>query len=138
MHNFIRRKNTIMILKNVAELNALKEKARNDFDINEINKNEPGAMKIIVGMATCGIAAGAKPIFEALNEEIKSKKLDNVRVAQAGCIGLCQYEPIVEVIEAGKDKITYVKMDADKAIEIVNRHIIGGRIVSDYTIGAAN
>ena len=122
-----------MILKSAAELNALREKAKNDFEIND-----PGSMKIIVGMATCGIAAGAKPIFEALNEEIKSKKLDNVRVSQAGCIGLCQYEPIVEVIEPGKEKVTYVNMDAVKVREIINSHIIGGRIISDYAIGSAN
>ncbi|MCL1858892.1 MAG: (2Fe-2S) ferredoxin domain-containing protein [Oscillospiraceae bacterium] len=119
-------------MKNIAELNAYKEKAKNKFAVKE-----NGGMKIIVGMATCGIAAGAAPVLEILNEEIKSKKLENVSVAQAGCIGLCQYEPIVEVFESGKEKITYVKIDAKKAKEIVNSHIIGGRIVSNYTIGEA-
>jgi len=121
-----------MVLKSVAELNELKEKAKDKFAVKE------NGMKIIVGMATCGIAAGAKPILEALNEEVKSKKLENVTIAQAGCIGLCQYEPIIEVLEAGKEKVTYVKVDAEKAKEIINCHIIGGRIISDYTIGSAS
>ena len=120
-----------MVLKSVAELNELKEKAGNKFAVKE------NGMKIVVGMATCGIAAGAKPILEALNEEVKSKKLENVTIAQAGCIGLCQYEPIIEVFEAGKEKVTYVKVDAEKAREIINCHVIGCRIIGDYTIGGA-
>ena len=120
-----------MIIKNVDELNAFKEKAKSKFAIKE-----NGGMKIVVGMATCGIAAGAKPVLEILNKEIGAKSLDNVVVSQAGCIGLCQYEPIIEVYESGKEKVTYVKMDAEKAKEIINNHIIGGKIVVDYTIGA--
>ena len=88
-------------------------------------------------MATCGIAAGAKPVLEVLNEEIKSRNLAKIKVSQAGCIGLCQYEPIIEIIEAGKEKVTYVKMNENKAIEIIDSHIINGKIISDYTIGAA-
>ena len=123
-----------MKIKNLADLTALKEQAKTKFEINE---NDAGKIKIVVGMATCGIAAGAKPILLALNNEIESKKLANVSVSQVGCIGLCEYEPIVEVLEAGKDKVTYVKMTADKAMEIIDGHIIVGRIVKDYTIGAA-
>jgi len=121
-----------MIIKSVAELNAFKEKTKDKFAVKE-----NGGMKIIVGMATCGMAAGAKPVLDSINEEVKSKKLENIAVAQAGCIGLCQYEPIVEVIEAGKEKVTYVNVDAEKAKEIIAGHIIGGKIVADYTIGAA-
>jgi len=132
MHNYGRRRYIVMILKSAAELNAFREQARDSFAIKE------GGMKIIVGMATCGIAAGAKPVIDVLREEASAKKLENVAVAQAGCIGLCQYEPIVEVLEPGKEKVTYVKIDAEKAKEIFDRHIVGGRIVSDYTIGAVN
>ena len=121
-----------MIIKNLAELNAFKEKAKSKFAIKE-----NGGMKIVVGMATCGIAAGAKPVLEVLNKEIAAKKLDNVAIYQAGCIGLCQYEPIIEVFESGKEKVTYVKMDAEKAKEIIDNHIVGGKIAVDYTIGAA-
>jgi len=123
-----------MKIKSLADLNAVKEKAKLKFEIND---GDTGKMKIVVGMATCGIAAGAKPILLALNSEIESKKLSNVSASQVGCIGLCEYEPIVEVFEAGKPKVTYVKMTAEKAMEVIDGHIIGGRIVKDYTIGAA-
>ena len=119
-------------MKSIEELNDLREKAKKKFAIKD-----NGGMKIIVGMATCGMAAGAKSVFSALNEEVRSKKLENIAVAQAGCIGICQYEPVVEVFENGKEKVTYVKMDASKAKEIINSHIIGGTVIKDYTIGAA-
>ena len=120
-----------MILKSAAELNALKEKAKDKFAVKQ------NGMKIIVGMATCGMAAGAKPVLEMLNQEIKSKNLENITIAQAGCIGLCQYEPIVEILESGKEKVTYVNVDSKKVKEIVTSHIIEGKIIPDYTIGAA-
>jgi len=120
-----------MKIKSTAELNAFKENAKLKFAIKK------GGMKIVVGMATCGMAAGAKSVTEALREEIKTKKLENVTLAQAGCIGLCEYEPIIEVFEPGKEKVTYVRIDAKKAREIVDSHIIGGRTAIDYTIGAA-
>jgi len=121
-----------MIIKNAAELKEFKEKARSKFAVKE-----GGGIKIVVGMATCGIAAGASPILQALKDEVGAKKLENVTVSQVGCIGLCEYEPIVEVLEAGKEKVTYVKMDADKAREIIFSHIINGKIVNDYIIGAS-
>ena len=120
-----------MIIKSIAELNELKEKAKGKFAVKD------GGIKIVVGMATCGIAAGASPILRLLNDEVKANKLENVAVSQVGCIGLCEYEPIVEVLEAGKEKVTYVKMDAEKAKEVINSHIIGGKIVNDYIIGAS-
>ena len=120
-----------MALKSAAELNALRKTAKESFAVKE------NGIKVVVGMATCGIAAGAKPILETLNKEVKAKKLENIKVTQAGCIGLCQYEPIVEVLESGKDKVTYVNVDVEKITEIINRHIIGGRVIPDYTIGAA-
>ena len=95
--------------------------------------------RVVVGMATCGIASGARPVLTALSALVQEKGLtDRVAVTQTGCIGLCQYEPIVEVTEPGKDKITYVKMTADKAAEVVERHLIGGHVVEDYTLGATD
>ncbi|MCL2813945.1 MAG: (2Fe-2S) ferredoxin domain-containing protein [Oscillospiraceae bacterium] len=120
-----------MKIKSAAELNAFRENAKVKFAIKK------GGIKIVVGMATCGMAAGAKSVMEALGEEIKAKKLDNVTLAQAGCIGLCEYEPIIEVFEPGKQKVTYAKVDANKAREIIDSHIIGGKTAIDYTIGAA-
>ena len=61
---------------------------------------------------------------------------DKVTVSQTGCIGICQYEPVVEIFEAGKDKVTYVKMDREKAKDVVEKHLKGGQIVTEYTIGA--
>ena len=85
-------------------------------------------------MATCGIASGARPVLTALSDAVQSKGLANVTVTQTGCIGLCQYEPIVEVIEPGKDKVTYIKMTPEKALEVVDQHLIKGQIVKKYTI----
>ena len=89
-------------------------------------------------MATCGIASGARPVLTALSDAVQSKGLTNVSVIQTGCIGLCQYEPIVEVFEPGKDKVTYVKMTEEKALEVLTEHIVNGRVVTKYTIGANN
>jgi NADP-reducing hydrogenase subunit HndB len=120
-------------MKSLAELAAIKEKMQNKVIIRE------GAAKtrVVVGMATCGIAAGARPVLAAFVEEVdKAGLVDKVTVTQTGCIGICQYEPVVEIYEEGKEKVTYVKLDAAKAAEIVEKHLKGGNIVAEYTIGA--
>ena len=92
-------------------------------------------VRIVVGMATCGIAAGARPVLSQFVEEINNADLsDKVTVTQTGCIGLCQYEPIVEVLAPGKEKVTYVKMTPEKALEVVEKHLIRGQVISEYTI----
>ena len=118
-------------MKSLAELAAIREKMQNKVIIREgVN-----ATRIVVGMATCGIAAGARPVLNAFVEEVNYQNLaDSVTVTQTGCIGICQYEPVVEVFESGKDKVTYVKMDAEKAKKVVEQHIKGGNVVTDYTI----
>ena len=121
-------------MKSLAELKALRDKMQNSVNLRE---NAEGGIRIVVGMATCGIAAGARPVLSAFVEKVADKKLENVTVTQTGCIGICQYEPVVEVYENGKDKVTYVKMTADKAAEVIEKHIVGGNIVTEYTIGAA-
>ena len=121
-------------MKSLAELAAIREKMQK----NVILREGSGQTRVVVGMATCGIAAGARPVLNTLVEEVANVGLTGkVTVSQTGCIGLCQYEPIVEVFEAGKDKVTYVKMTPEKAKEIVEEHIKGGKIVEEYTIGAA-
>lgn len=87
-------------------------------------------------MATCGIAAGARPVLNAFVDEVAKRNLKNVTVAQTGCIGMCQYEPIVEVFEPGKDKVTYVQVSPEKVAEIVASHIVNGNPVVEYTVGA--
>ena len=94
-----------------------------------------GDIRVVVGMATCGIAAGARPVLNAFVEEVNKQELaGKVTVTQTGCIGICQYEPVVEIFEDGKDKVTYVKMTPEKAAEIVEKHLKGGKVVADYTI----
>ena len=122
-------------MKSLAELQAIKEKMKNKVVLREGSAD----VRVVVGMATCGIAAGARPVLHALVEAVNEGGLaDKVTVSQTGCVGLCQYEPIVEVYEAGKEKVTYVKMDADKAKRVVEEHLKGGKIVADCTIAAFN
>ena len=99
------------------------------------NESEAGT-RVVVGMATCGIASGARPVLTTLSNAVAEKKIEDVAVTQTGCIGLCQYEPIVEVFQPGKEKVTYVKMNPEKAMEVVEKHLIGGNPITEYTIGA--
>jgi len=93
--------------------------------------------RVVVGMATCGIAAGARPVLNAFVEGVNKEGLESsVSVTQTGCIGICQYEPVVEVFEAGQEKVTYVKMNPEKAQEVIEKHLKGGQVVGEYTIGA--
>ena len=120
-------------MKSLQELAAIREKMKDKVALREAGDN---AVRIVVGMATCGIAAGARPVLSQFVEEINNADLsDKVTVTQTGCIGLCQYEPIVEIFESGKEKTTYVKMDAEKAKRVVAEHIKGGKVVSEFTIG---
>ena len=119
-------------MKSLAELAAIREKMKDKVSIREGNNG----IRIVVGMATCGIAAGARPVLNTFVEEIAKEDLtDKATVSQTGCIGICQYEPVVEVYEQGKEKITYVKITPDKAKRIVAEHIKGGNVVTEYTIG---
>ena len=93
-------------------------------------------IRVLVGMATCGIAAGARPVLSAFEEEVRAQQLENVLVTQTGCIGICKLEPVVEVVEPGKAKVTYVKMTADKVARVVKEHLQDGNIVIEYSIGA--
>ncbi len=121
-------------MKSLAELAAIRERMQDKVILRE-GTNQT---RIVVGMATCGIAAGARPVLSAFVEEVSRAGLsDKVTVTQTGCIGICQYEPVVEVFEAGKDKVTYVKMTPEKAKEVVEKHIKGGSVVAEYTISSA-
>ncbi|MEG0899229.1 MAG: (2Fe-2S) ferredoxin domain-containing protein [Oscillospiraceae bacterium] len=119
-------------MKSLEELKALRDQMQNKIGIRH---DEDGDMRIVVGMATCGIAAGARPVLAAITEEVATRKLTNVVVAQTGCIGICQYEPVVEVFESGKEKVTYVKVTPEIAKRIVADHIVNGNPVLEHTIG---
>lgn len=122
-------------MKSLAELEAIKNRMKNQVGMRK--EDDAHATRIVVGMATCGIAAGARPVLSALVEEIGKRNLAHVTVAQTGCIGMCRLEPIVEVMVPGKEKVTYVKVDTEKAVKIVSEHIVNGRVCTEYTIGAA-
>ena len=123
-------------MKTLAELKAIRERMQNQVNLRAEDHSH---IRVVVGMATCGIAAGARPVLNTFASEIQARGLtDKISVTQTGCIGLCQYEPIVEVMEPGKDKVTYIKMNPDKALEVVERHLIGGHVVEDYTLNKAD
>ena len=119
-------------MKSLAELQALRDSMKGRIGVRD---DAEGNTRVVVGMATCGIAAGARPVLAALSEEVAKRGLANVTVAQTGCIGICQYEPVVEIFEDGKDKVTYVNITAEKAARVVAEHIKGGKVVEEYTIG---
>ena len=120
-------------MKSLEELKAIKAKMQDKVAL----RTSGGTTRIVVGMATCGIAAGARPVLNAFVEGVSEAGLgDNVIVTQTGCIGICQYEPVVEVYTEGAEKVTYVKMTADRAKEVIEKHIKGGAPITEYTIGA--
>ena len=120
-------------MKSLAELQAIKERTLKNMTARNDSED---ATRVVVGMATCGIAAGARPVMNAFTEEIARRSLKGVTVSQTGCIGMCQYEPIVEIFVPGREKVTYVQMTADKVAKVVADHIVNGNIVTEYTVGA--
>ena len=121
-------------MKSLAELKAIKDRMKDKVILRE-GTNQ---VRVVVGMATCGIAAGARPVLNAFVEGVNKEALsDKITVTQTGCIGICQFEPVVEVYEPGKEKTTYVKMTAEKAQEVIEKHLKGGKAVAEYTIANA-
>lgn len=121
-------------MKSIEELMAIRDKTRKNMTVREDTGDSK--IRVVVGMATCGIAAGARPVLNAFVDEIAKRDVKGVSVQQTGCIGMCQYEPIVEVTEPGKEKVTYVKMTPEKAVRVVNDHIVNGNPVAEFTVGA--
>ena len=120
-------------MKSLAELAAIRDKMKDKVALREGH----AGTRIVVGMATCGISAGARPVVNAFVEEVAKEGLaESVTVSQTGCIGICQYEPVVEVFEGDKEKVTYIKMTPEKAKRVIAEHIKGGNIVTEYTIGS--
>ena len=121
-------------MKSLADLQAIRAKTLDNINMR---KEDDSAARVVVGMATCGIAAGARPVMLKFVEEIKNRDLQHVTVSQTGCIGTCRLEPTVDVILPGQDKVTYVKVKPEMVDRIVSEHLIGGTPVAEYTIGAA-
>ena len=120
-------------MKSLEELKAIRDRVRSSVTMREGNE---GNIRVVVGMATCGIAAGARPVLAAFTEEVAKRNLTNVTVTQTGCIGMCRLEPIVEVFVPGEEKVTYVKMTPEKVGRVVAEHLINHRPVMEYAIGA--
>ena len=120
-------------MKTLAELAQIRDRMKNKVALRE----GTGEIRVVVGMATCGIAAGARPVLNAFVEQVAEQNLsDKVTVTQTGCIGMCRFEPIVEVFEGDKERVTYVKVKPEMVPEIIKEHLIGGKPVTKYTIGA--
>jgi NADP-reducing hydrogenase subunit HndB len=117
-------------MKSIKELEEIRKKT-----IDRVNqRTDRTTTRIVVGMATCGIAAGARPVLLSIMEEVNNRGLSEVIVAQTGCIGVCRLEPIVEVIKPGEEKVTYIKMTSEKAKRVIEEHVLGGKVVDEYVM----
>ncbi|MDR3084785.1 MAG: (2Fe-2S) ferredoxin domain-containing protein [Christensenellaceae bacterium] len=119
-------------MKSLKDLEAIRQRTLQEVGI----RNDRKGTRIVVGMATCGIAAGARPVMMKFVEEVANRSLQDVAVSQTGCIGMCEYEPLVEVFAPGQEKVTYVKMTPEKAAKVMSDHIVNGQVVAEYTIGS--
>jgi len=118
-------------MKSVDELKTFAAKAKNAME----DRDAAHSYRIVVGMATCGIAAGARPVLEALQKAVKDYPCV---VVQTGCIGMCVLEPLVEVYNSANEKVTYIHMNVEKALEVLEKHIKNGEIVEQYTVNSLN
>ncbi len=123
------------MMKTVAELQERKIQALKAMNAYH---EASGGYRILVGMATCGRAAGAEPVMQTLLDEVKKRNLTHVDVKETGCIGVCRFEPMFEVYDASGKRVTYVKMDEEKTLRVVTEHLVNKKPVLDYTIGAFN
>ena len=119
-------------MKSLAELNEIRNRVKQELSARETAGDAD--IRVVIGMATCGIAAGARPVLAAFSHEVATRKLSNVKVSQTGCIGLCKLEPIVEVFRPGEPKVTYIKVTADKVAKIVSEHLVNGRAIREYML----
>ena len=120
-------------MKSLAELQEIRNRALNQVNLR---KEREDGIRVVVGMATCGIAAGARPVLNAFVQEVEKRNMADVTVTQTGCIGMCRLEPIVEVYVPGQEKVTYIEMTEEKVAKVVAEHLVNGKIVAEYTVGA--
>lgn len=123
-------------MKSLEELRAIKAKMQNSVQLRGV-EDEDSVIRVVVGMATCGIAAGARPVLNKFIEEVQNRGLNNILVTQTGCMGMCQMEPMVEVITPTGEKTTYIKMTEDKVARVVHEHLVNNRVVTEYTVANA-
>ncbi len=119
-------------MKSIADIKAIRDKMQSEIILRD-NSTE-NETRVVVGMATCGISAGARPVYNTLIDEVAKRQLKNVKVTRSGCLGMCKLEPIVEVFVPGQEKVTYIHVDAEKAKNIIANHIVNGNVCADYLI----
>lgn len=119
-------------MKSLQELEEIRRRTLDSINM----RTESKATRVVVGMGTCGIAAGARPVLLAFLDEAEKRGLVDVTITQTGCIGMCDLEPMVEIYRRGEEKVTYVKMTPEKVAKVVSDHIVNGQPVTEYTIGA--
>lgn len=117
-------------MKSIADIKAIRDKMQSEIITREQGDNLD--TRIVIGMATCGIAAGARNVFNAIIDEVAARNIKNVKVGRTGCLGMCKLEPIVEIFVPGQEKVTYIKVDAEKAKNIIAKHIVNGNICTEY------
>ena len=120
-------------MKSLAELSAIRAKMQ--VQTAQRDTDDTNNIRVVVGMATCGIAAGARPVMNKFVEEVSKRNLNNVKVVQTGCIGMCRLEPIVEVVLPNGEKVTYIRVTEEMVARIVNDHLVNGNVVAEFTIG---
>ena len=118
-------------MKTLEELQAIREQARQKMTVRA---NQQDAVRVVVGMATCGIAAGARPVLNAFVEEVGKRHLENVTIAQTGCIGMCQKEPLLDIVRPGEDRVTYGPVSPTDVPRIIADHLINGVVVEDLVV----
>lgn len=123
-------------MKSLEELRAIKNKMQNNVQLRGVEDDE-SVVRVVVGMATCGIAAGARPVLNKFIEEVQNRGLKNILVTQTGCMGMCKFEPMVEVVAPTGEKTTYINMTEDKVAKVVHEHLVNNKVVTEYTIANA-
>jgi len=118
-------------MKSLEDLKKLRDEAKKKIEMRE----GQGDYRVVVGMGTCGIASGARPVLNTLLAEVERENY-SCTITQTGCIGMCVYEPIVEVYDKNGEKTTYALINPEKAREIMSSHIGKGVVVERYTISA--
>ncbi len=117
-------------MKSLADLHALRDKLKSDLKL----RKESGT-KIIIGMGTCGIAAGAREVMAAVLDELARRHLTDVQVQQTGCIGMCDKEVLLDVLRPGEARITYGNVKPEDVSKIIANHVVNGNIVEEMVVG---
>lgn len=120
-------------MKTIKDLEEIRQRTLDDVNL----RNDRKGIRVVVGMGTCGISAGARPVMMEFVKEIKRCGVQDAMVTQTGCLGVCRLEPMVEVYMPGQEKVTYAQMTPEKVARVVEEHLINGKVVTEYTIGAA-